>query len=57
MECDKIKNNRYVCLVIFLQMLQGVKQCLQNVSEGTASKMERIIRIKPDVQEIDYTAN
>lgn len=57
MECDKIKNNGYICLVISLQMLQGIKECLQNVSEGTAWKAESVIRIKPDIQEIGYNAN
>lgn len=57
MECDKIKNNRHISLVILLQMLQVVKECLQNVSEGTAWKAERIIRIESDIQEIDYNAN
>jgi len=38
-------------------MLQGVKECLQNVSERTAWKTEIEIRMKPDIQEIDYTVN
>jgi len=38
-------------------MLQRVKECLQNVSEVTAWKAESLIRIKPDIQEIDFNAN
>jgi hypothetical protein len=38
-------------------MLQGVKECLQSVSEETAWNAERVIRIKPDIQEIDYNVN
>jgi hypothetical protein len=38
-------------------MLQGVKGCLQNVSEGNVWKAERVIGIKPDIQEMDYNVN